>query len=424
MNMINEQIIQEVQKYTWKQWLQRPFHAFILSFSGGTTQEYFEKIGVPGVELEATVYQSGSWYESDVVWEKYNACIEIFLKDHSVYEVTEGLEKFLEENKSWLHTNPEPTEENYKKLHSILKSVTTYIWLAHGLEHVFTEKLNAAAKEFATGDLAQFVGDATFPTKKNKHAIMEAWLREGRTAQEIANEFGWLRARDGFENPFTAEQLEEMRVHVGPHKEPTHVEIPEKHKALFDEGKELVYFRTQRTDALFELLFYARPLITALGEKYGIAFKELKNYTFDDLIGGTPNKYESQVTGITYKGESVFSDKPLIGVIENVGTEVKGTIAQKGKATGIVKIVRVVEELGKVNVGDVLVTQMTFPSFIQAMQKAVAFVTDEGGITCHAAIVAREMKKPCIIGTKIATKLLKDGDMVEVDADSGVVRKI
>ena len=57
-----------------------------------------------------------------------------------------------------------------------------------------------------------------------------------------------------------------------------------------------------------------------------------------------------------------------------------------------------------------------------AMEKAAAFVTDEGGITCHAAIVAREMKKPCIIGTKIATKVLKDGDLVEVDAEKGIVR--
>jgi pyruvate,water dikinase len=56
------------------------------------------------------------------------------------------------------------------------------------------------------------------------------------------------------------------------------------------------------------------------------------------------------------------------------------------------------------------------------MQKAAAFVTDEGGLTCHAAIVAREMKKPCIIGTKIATKVLKDGDMVEVDANKGIVK--
>ena len=58
------------------------------------------------------------------------------------------------------------------------------------------------------------------------------------------------------------------------------------------------------------------------------------------------------------------------------------------------------------------------------MKKAGAFVTNEGGITCHAAIVAREMKKPCIIGTKIATKVLKDGDLVEVDAENGVVRVI
>jgi pyruvate,water dikinase len=65
---------------------------------------------------------------------------------------------------------------------------------------------------------------------------------------------------------------------------------------------------------------------------------------------------------------------------------------------------------------------MTRPDYLPAMQKASAFVTDEGGITCHAAIIAREMKKPCIIGTKIASKIIKDGDMVEVDADKGVVR--
>ena len=67
---------------------------------------------------------------------------------------------------------------------------------------------------------------------------------------------------------------------------------------------------------------------------------------------------------------------------------------------------------------------MTRPEFLPLMSKASAFITDEGGITCHAAIVAREMKKPCIIGTKIGTKALKDGDMIEVDADKGVVKII
>lgn len=61
------------------------------------------------------------------------------------------------------------------------------------------------------------------------------------------------------------------------------------------------------------------------------------------------------------------------------------------------------------------------PDFISAMKKAVAFVTDEGGITCHAAIIAREMKKPCVIGTKVATLVFQDGDEVEVDADNGIV---
>ena len=69
-------------------------------------------------------------------------------------------------------------------------------------------------------------------------------------------------------------------------------------------------------------------------------------------------------------------------------------------------------------------TGMTRPEFVPLMKRASAIVTDEGGITCHAAIVSRELNIPCIIGTKIVTKVLKDGDEVEVDADNGVVKII
>ena len=79
---------------------------------------------------------------------------------------------------------------------------------------------------------------------------------------------------------------------------------------------------------------------------------------------------------------------------------------------------------GKLKQGDILVATMTTPDFFPIMKKAAGFITDEGGITCHASIVAREMKKPCIVGTKIATKVLKDGDLVEVDADKGVVKSL
>lgn len=74
--------------------------------------------------------------------------------------------------------------------------------------------------------------------------------------------------------------------------------------------------------------------------------------------------------------------------------------------------------------GDILVTGMTNPQMIPYIKKAGAIVTDEGGITCHAAIISREMKKPCITGTKNATQLLKNGDFVEVDANNGVVKII
>jgi phosphoenolpyruvate synthase/pyruvate phosphate dikinase len=105
-------------------------------------------------------------------------------------------------------------------------------------------------------------------------------------------------------------------------------------------------------------------------------------------------------------------------------TEVKGLCASKGKARGSVKIIQKTHDLINFKEGDILLSSMTRPEMVVAMKKAAAIVTDEGGITCHAAVVSRELRKPCIIATKIATKVLKDGDMVEVDADKGIVRKI
>jgi len=106
------------------------------------------------------------------------------------------------------------------------------------------------------------------------------------------------------------------------------------------------------------------------------------------------------------------------------GREIKGDVAYQGIARGIVKICNSPEDLKKFNSGDVLVSFATNPTLIMAMQKSVAIITDSGGITCHAAIVSRELMIPCVIGTKIATKVLKDGDLVEVDANKGVVKMI
>lgn len=102
--------------------------------------------------------------------------------------------------------------------------------------------------------------------------------------------------------------------------------------------------------------------------------------------------------------------------------EFKGSVASTGMARGIVRLVLLKQQVGELLEGEILVTEMTNPDFVPAMKKAAAIITDEGGVTCHAAIVSREMHKPCIIGTKIATKVLKDGDEIEVDAEKGIVR--
>lgn len=106
--------------------------------------------------------------------------------------------------------------------------------------------------------------------------------------------------------------------------------------------------------------------------------------------------------------------------------ELRGMTASRGKATGRVRIVPHITNANAalMEAGDILVTSMTRPEFVPLMRLAGAIVTNEGGITSHAAIVSRELGKPCIIGTKSATTALREGDMVEVDADAGVVRKI
>jgi phosphohistidine swiveling domain-containing protein len=100
----------------------------------------------------------------------------------------------------------------------------------------------------------------------------------------------------------------------------------------------------------------------------------------------------------------------------------KGTIASPGRITGTVKVCySSIDAKNKIKEGDILVVGMTTPDYVPAMKLAGAIITDEGGITAHAAIISRELHKPCIVGTKIATKTLNDGDTIEVNANHGVV---
>ncbi len=102
--------------------------------------------------------------------------------------------------------------------------------------------------------------------------------------------------------------------------------------------------------------------------------------------------------------------------------EIKGQCAFAGKITGKVKIIQVPSDIVKMNQGDILVSQATSPDLLVAMKLAGAIVTNTGGLICHAAITSRELKIPCVVGTAKATMVLRDGDLVEVDANNGIVK--
>jgi len=103
---------------------------------------------------------------------------------------------------------------------------------------------------------------------------------------------------------------------------------------------------------------------------------------------------------------------------------IKGTIAHAGKAQGKVAIVLKDNEVDKIQPGDILVTDRFSPLLKNKINQVAAIVTDLGGLTDHPAKIARELKTPCIVGTKNATQILKDGDIVEVDAGQGIVYKV
>ena len=102
-----------------------------------------------------------------------------------------------------------------------------------------------------------------------------------------------------------------------------------------------------------------------------------------------------------------------------------GVCAFRGRVRGKVRSVKLVEiGKSKFSAGDILVCEETSPDYLPLMKRAGAIVTDRGGLLSHAAIIARELKIPCIVGTVNATKILKDDETIVIDADAGVIKRI
>lgn len=211
------------------------------------------------------------------------------------------------------------------------------------------------------------------------------------------------------------------------------------------QNKEKIFKMCERSRKETEPLYpamekFLQKIFRYIGKKENIDEKLLRAVIPDEVMayikkGKLParailrNRYTYSVLISTKKENRLIMGKQANQIIEKISKikydgikEIKGIIANKGVIKGKCRLLFANEDMRKIKKGDVIVTTMTRPEWLPAMKIASAYITDTGGILCHAAIVARELNKPCIIDTKIATKILKDGDLVEMDAEKGIVK--
>ncbi len=309
---------------------------------------------------------------------------------------------------------------------------------------------NSLAKKLSSREVDELMYQLNIPLQNNYHKQEEYDLVMSSHLMEHVKKYQWLNARYGEEKEYTLEEAREKLKKIdkkkflkqwGEEKKKLRQAISHA-KEILDENADIVdifqymiYYRAHRTDTMNKSAFLAIPMLKEKAKSVGLTYEQLLRCSAEEVLRDKipstkilENRMKDCSTILEDKtvrcvtGEE--SQKFIQFFLEDVRTttKFKGRIACRGNARGIVKIITRRQDFSKIKEGNILVTSMTTPDMVPIMKKAAAFVTDEGGVTCHAAIISREMNKPCIIGTKIATRVLKDGDLVEVDADKGVVR--
>lgn len=220
--------------------------------------------------------------------------------------------------------------------------------------------------------------------------------------------------------------------------------IDEQHQKLFRALQIDAHTIDYKKETLTQSNFIAKKIMEEIAARYDITPDYLMRLTYSDIkeilvenkkpdLNKLKQRWEQTVIFLTNGQSQTMEGAEGIKFLEQQGItkekleeskEVKGITASSGRAIGTAKIITSPKEFEKMEFGDILITFMTTPEYVPILRKAGAVVTNEGGITCHAAIVSRELNIPCIVGTKNATEVFKDGDKVEVRANHGVARKL
>jgi phosphohistidine swiveling domain-containing protein len=201
-----------------------------------------------------------------------------------------------------------------------------------------------------------------------------------------------------------------------------------------------LFLRTHRVDCFFLADFLARNLLQEVAKRIGLSYGELVWLSSVEIIDALLNHRvvtdfsfmhrRERHTMLLFNGRPQILDdsdwlvlpQPTAEAYQMTEEGLPGMVAFPGIAIGRARIMRSQADVQKVEKGDILIASMTTPDYVAAMERASAFVTDEGGLACHAALISRDLRVPCLIATKHATKCIPDGSLIEVNTFDGVVR--
>ncbi len=286
--------------------------------------------------------------------------------------------------------------------------------------------LSATTRRNAFNDFHKMMGKA--------YKIKEKGDKEelNKIIKKIVKNFKWIPVGYGDEPEWTTEDIKKQLEYFKPIKE-SKIDKDKIYKEL-EPSKEVlrlieaidlfVYYKDYLRRTTNYCYYYSKPIFAELAKKLNINYEEVKMLTPEEVNKIKPKESSSMFSddGRIYNFDYIEElEEKLFSFKEE---EIKGTVANVGKVKGEVVIINKPEDIKKDYKDKILVSVMTSPGMTPVIKESTAIVTDEGGITCHAAIISRELNVPCIIGTKIATKILKDGDLIEVDAERGIVRKL
>ncbi len=361
-----------------------------------------------------------------------------------------------------------------KRFYKHYVAVFPFVTVPHGIERHFEEKIKHKVKDKKIFEL--LLSPAALTNQERDDALVIASYvktngfnaKAKRLINKHTEKYCWLSLWSIFHKPLTREYFKEEIKNIvdnvdDPKKEQNRLKSQERHfnlklekafkkikatRSLREQVKflqEYIHLRIYRKDTICQAHYYHLPMFYEAGARLGLTKRQVKQLSHKEIIKGLlgdvskksiHKKVKAREKGWAFlmfngKIKTIIGGDKIIEAIErfnivsptsSLKRVIKGNVACRGKVTGKVKVINKLSELEKVKKGDVLVAKMTTPDYMIAIRKAVAIVTDEGGVTCHAAIVSREFNIPCIVATKNATKVLADNDLVEVDANSGEVQ--